>query len=148
MYNMDEKTINCFLLCCICKKPLIDPVTANDTRRGCRSCLIGTSSSVTPIDELIVIQMLNDLLVKCLKYEEINIRRGEFDQHEQRVCRQAIIPCKATDIKCPWTGPREQLDKHIDECVFEPLRPALEEIIIENKQLHEKINKLENLLKQ
>ena len=64
----------------------------------------------------------------------------------KNACKRAVVPCKAADIKCPWKGAREQLEKHLEECVFEPLRPALEEIIMENKELKEKMAKLEDLV--
>ncbi len=145
---MDEKTISPLLLCCICWKPFVDPVTAEDNRRGCRACLSQNSSTLISIQEWIVLEMLNGLLVKCLKCGEINIRRGALKEHEQKACKQAVVPCRAADIKCPWKKAREQLDKHMETCVFEPLRPALSAIITENHQFQERITKLETLVKE
>ncbi len=144
---MDTTTINHLLLCSVCNHPFVDPVTAEDQRRGCRTCL-SSSSSVKPIQEFIVLEMLNSLRVRCTQCEETNIRRGDLKQHEQKACRRAVVPCKAADIKCPWKGPREQLDAHMDHCVFEPLRPALSEMIMEIKQLKEQLTRLENGVKE
>jgi hypothetical protein len=127
----------------MCEKPFVDPVTAQDSRRGCRSCLEKTGGTLTPIQEWIVLEMLNGLLVRCTQCEELNIKRGDLKQHEQTACRLAVVPCIAADIKCTWQGAREQRTKHLSECVFEPLRPALQEIITGNKQLQERIQKLE-----
>lgn len=139
---MDESTINSLLICCVCERPFVDPVTAGDSRRGCRSCL-SDSPPITPILEWIVLEMLNGLLVQCIQCGETNIKRGQFEEHVQRSCSRAVIPCKAADIKCPWRDAREKLKEHLAKCVFEPLRPALQEIITENKQLQERIQKLE-----
>jgi hypothetical protein len=143
---MDEAAINPLLLCCICEKPFVEPCTADDARRGCRSCLSDYSLSLTPIEEVIVIEMLNSIPVRCSQCGDVNIRRGNFKKHQQEACKRAVVPCKAADMKCSWKGAREQLDEHLKECIFEPLRPALEEIINENKQFQERISKLENIV--
>jgi hypothetical protein len=145
---MNDRAINHLLLCCICEKPFVDPVTANDSRRGCRQCLSPYSDTLTPIQEWIVLEMLNGLLVECLQCGEENIRRGDLKQHEQTKCKQALVSCRAADIKCPWKGARAQLDKHMEGCVFEPLRPALSEIINDNKQFQDQIHKLETLVNE
>jgi hypothetical protein len=149
---MDEKTIHPLLLCDVCKRPFVDPVTAADERRGCRACFtkdsLFQSSSLVPIHEPIVLKMLDNLLVRCTQCEETNILRGVLHKHEQNECKRTVVPCKAADIKCRWQGVRGQLDAHMDECVFQPLRPALEEIILENKQFKKQIEALENSVKQ
>ncbi len=145
---MDDTLINTLLLCCICENPFVDPVTAEDNRRGCRTCLSNYSSTLTPIKEWIVLEMLNGLLVRCSQCGEVDIRRGDLKQHEENSCKLAVVPCKAADIKCPWTGAREQLEKHLESCVFQPLRPALLEIIMENKKFHDQIYKLETLVNE
>lgn len=92
--------------------------------------------------------MLDSILVQCLRCGETNIKRGEFQLHEQNSCQQAVVPCISADIKCPWKGTRKERNAHMNECVYEPLRPALSQIINENKQFHEKISKLESLVRE
>ncbi|CAF4010818.1 unnamed protein product [Rotaria sordida] len=149
---MADQQINPLLICSICQNPFVDPVTSEDHRRGCRDCfteyLLSQSVAVTPIQEWIVLEMLNSLLVECTKCNENKIRRGDLKRHEEKSCRRAFVLCKAADIKCPWQGVREELDTHVKQCVFEPLRPVLAEIIMENKQLKEKIDRLEILIKK
>lgn len=140
---MDRKIISPLLLCCICRDPFIDPVTAEDQRRGCRSCFTPKDGTLTNIADFIVIEMLNSLLVQCTQCGQTNIRRDALEKHEKTDCRRAIVTCKAADIKCPWEGIREQLDDHLINCIFEPLRPVLGELVMENKLLREKIEKLE-----
>ena len=140
---MDRKTINPLLLCCFCKDPFIHPVTAEDQSRGCRSCFTSKDGILTNITDFIVTEMLNGLLVQCPQCRQTNIRRDALEKHEKTTCRHAIVVCKAADIKCPWNGIREQLEGHLINCIFEPLRPALGELFMENKQLGEKIEKLD-----
>lgn len=143
---MDEKSISHYLYCCVCTRPFVDPVTSANNRHGCRSCFASNEGPFKDITEAIVVEMLNGLLVRCRLCEEGNIRRGFLKTHEQTVCPGAIVRCKAADIKCTWEGRREFHNRHLAECIFEPLRPALEEIITENQQLRVKIEQLERLL--
>ena len=140
---MDEATISTLLICSVCEKPFIDPVTAGDQQRGCRSCFTANEGPFTDITEWIVMEMLNSLLVQCVQCGEINIRRDALEKHDQTACRRAMVRCEASDIKCAWKGTREQRDRHEVECIFKPLRPALSDIITENKELRERIEQLE-----
>lgn len=140
---MDRRTINPLLLCCICKEPFIDPVTTEDRRCGCRLCFTDQDGTLTNITDFIVTEMLNSLLVQCTQCGQSNIRRDALEKHEQTACKRAVTPCKASDIKCSWNGPRDQLKEHLSTCIFEPLRPALAGIMMENKQLRDKIEQLE-----
>ena len=139
---MDRKTINPLLLCRICKDPFIDPVTTEDQSRGCRSCFTSKDGTLTNITDFIVTEMLNGLLVQCTQCGQTDIRRDALEKHEQITCRHAVVVCKAADIKCPWNGTREQLERHLTSCIFEPLRPALGELVMENEQFREQIEKL------
>ena len=149
---MSNQRIDSLLRCAVCDEPFIDPVTAPDGRKGCRLCLTEDSPSqsakLQPIEELIVLEMLRSLKIQCPQCEEINIRRGDVEKHQQNTCRRAIVSCQASDIKCPWRGAREKLDDHMDHCVFQPLRPALSELITQNKHLKEQLNKLETSVQQ
>ncbi|CAF1321836.1 unnamed protein product [Rotaria sp. Silwood1] len=149
---MTDQQINPLLLCSICQKPFVDPLTTKDNKRGCRACFTDYSSSqsvpMAPIQEGIVLEMLNSLLVECTKCKDKNIRRGDLQRHEEKSCKRVFVQCKAADIKCPWKGVREELDAHMEQCVFEPLRPVLAELIMENEQLKEKIDQLEILIKK
>ena len=145
---MDEKTISPLLLCYVCEKPFVDPVTDKNKQRGCRSCFPASDGPFTNITEWIVMEMLNGLLVQCIQCGEINIRRDALEKHEQTACRRAMVSCTAADIKCTWKGARVERDQHLAECIFEPLRPALAEIITENKQLQARIEQLERQMKE
>lgn len=143
-----NQSISPLLLCPICEDPFIDPVTAANGRRGCRACFGSTDGPFVDIKEWIVVEMLNALLVQCEACDQTNIRRDALEKHEQTVCKRAPVSCKAADIKCDWRGERQQLDAHMETCIFEPLRPALAELITENQQLREWIDRLERLVDQ
>lgn len=145
---MDEATINALLICSVCEKPFVDPVTAGDKQRGCRTCFTANEGPFTDITEWIVMEMLNGLLVQCVQCGEINIRRDALQKHEQTACRRAMVRCDAADIKCAWKGTREQLNEHVAVCIFRPLRPALLDIITENKELRERIEQLERTMEE
>lgn len=148
---MESQHVNPYLCCSICKKPFVNPMTTSDgLKRGCLACFTNNplyeSTPLVPIQEMIVLEMLNSLLVRCTRCHEENIRRGDLEQHEANACKRARVSCKAADLKCTWHGVREELDAHMKECVFEPIRPALAEILAENRRLKEKLDKLENLI--
>lgn len=145
---MDPQAVNPLLLCEICERPLVDPVVNDDGSFGCQLCLEPISTSVKLITEPIVLGMLNTIPVRCSKCGVENILRGNFKKHEQEECRRAFVHCPAADIKCPWDGPRESLDQHKAVCVYWPIRPALLEIITENKQLKERLEKLEHIVNE
>ena len=145
---VDKAAVNQLLLCSVCQDPFVDPVTDRTQRRGCRSCFTVNDGPFTDITEWIVIQMINGLLVECTQCGETNIRREVLEKHEQTACKRAMVSCTAVDIKCPWKGARIERDRHLAECIFEPLRPALAEIITENKQLREKIEQLERQMQE
>ncbi|CAF3170050.1 unnamed protein product [Rotaria socialis] len=147
---MPNQSINPFLLCCICHHPFVDPVNTTDGRHGCRACFTGNLSyqagTLTAIEERIVLEMLNGLLVICTQCREENIPRGSLSTHASQSCRRALVACEAADIKCPWRGVREDLNGHMQQCVFEPLRPALSEVLRKNRELKQQLEHLENVL--
>ncbi|KAL7269332.1 hypothetical protein RUND412_008013 [Rhizina undulata] len=67
-------------------------------------------------------------------------------QHEA-TCDAAIIACAASDVGCPWSGPRRELSEHTTVCAFNLLRPVLqshvnrlEALELENKTLRRRLD--------
>ncbi|CAF0988899.1 unnamed protein product [Rotaria sordida] len=152
---MDESSIHHLLKCKLCSKPFVDPVSTQNGERFCRSCIshilnrdhyadneyqLSKMQTLTPVTETLVLEMLDSLLVQCKECEKINIPRGQLDEHKNKECLKATVLCQAADIKCSWVGTRESLKEHLNECKFEPLRSALEEIFNEHDQLKNRIN--------
>ncbi len=164
---MNEDSIERLLKCSICVKPFIDPVITRDNDRFCRRCVteklqadqspdFNRQSSfienLIPIDESILLDMLDNLLVQCSECQQINIRRKQFQEHLITECPKRIALCKASDLKCPWNGSFEDLDNHVKTCTFELLRPILSEAlqsrISSNEQQQQEIEQLKKQIEQ
>lgn len=150
---MDESSISSLLLCRLCKQPLIEPVRTSNGRHMCQRCFnlslyssLSYGDSCTPIDESIILEMLDDLLVRCPYCSQANIRRRDYQKHEQEVCTYAHVPCTAMDLRCDWTGPRKLLQSHLVECRMEPLRPILGLAQAQIREYQQRVTELEEYL--
>jgi gas vesicle protein len=139
---INEDAINPLLKCPICSKPFINPVIARDGVRYCRLCitekatLVNTSElnyqpsfieNLVPMEEQLIHDMLDNLLVQCPDCQQTNILRKDLPTHLRLDCPKRIVVCKASDLKCPWSGYYDQSADHIATCTFELLRPILSE---------------------
>ncbi|CAF0813158.1 unnamed protein product [Rotaria sordida] len=167
---VNEDSIDRLLKCRICSKPFIDPVITRDDDRFCRKCIIQKASindskhfdqqssfieNLVPIEEKILLDMLDVLLVKCTKCQQINNRQIHLEEHISNKCPKRIVLCKASDLKCPWSGPDEERYNHMKQCTFQLLRPILTEALQCQKQLeqyrrsyNEQQHEIEQLKKQ
>jgi len=164
---MNEDSIERLLKCNICLKPFVEPVITRDGERYCRLCVIKSSGfnrqtsymeNLIPIEEKILLDMLDNILVKCSDCQEINIRRIDFHEHRLIKCSKRIVLCLANDLKCPWTGSYDEYNEHVNKCTFELLRPILNETFQYQKQFDEykfyfnkqqnEINELKNQIEQ
>lgn len=158
---MDKASIDKDLNCEYCTNPLVEPVSTPCKHTFCRVCIENkikktggacakpkcknksiALEDLTPVTERIVLNMLDRLLVKCTSCGMSNIQRGAFDKHATKICPKATVTCAAVDIKCPWSGPSDQLKQHMITCAYEQIRPVLAEIIQDNKQLKEKLQQM------
>jgi hypothetical protein len=92
--------------------------------------------------------MLDRLTVKCIFCGKSGLQRGNFSEHTNKACSKVHVLCPSADIKCPWKGPRDQLDNHVATCVFQPFRSIYSELIAENRQLKEQVKQMDTQLKQ
>jgi hypothetical protein len=160
---MNEELINELLKCSICTKPFIDPVSTKCNIKShifCRYCIeerIRNNSSSCPIcqqnlsiQDLISItdgiirEMLDQILVKCLECKQTELKRSYFDIHKKKICPKVNVICPSSDIRCPWRGTRDQLDQHVNSCVFNSLKPLIIELKNDNQQLRDQIEQLRN----
>ncbi len=149
---MDEKSIDFELMCSICNKPFVEPISTPCDHTFCRECIqrwIEKKKKSCPqcrhpiksIDQFIQVSrplrnMLDRLQIKCSMCGQTSLQRDNINDHINKVCPKINISCSAADIKCPWTGLREELEKHLTTCKFEPLRSLLVQLITENQQLN------------
>ncbi|CAF1017840.1 unnamed protein product [Rotaria sp. Silwood1] len=148
----NEDSIDRLLKCRICSKPFIDPVITRDGSRFCRKCITEKASvndskhlerqssfieDLVPVEEKILLDMLDSLHVKCKQCQQTNIRRVHLEDHIPNKCPKRIVLCKASDLKCPWSGPYEERNNHLKQCTFQLLRPILTEALQSHKQLEQ-----------
>lgn len=105
------------LMCPICRCPFVDPVVLNDCDHCfCRDCLIQTWTEYQPggprgncptcrtqtrlaakgAVSKILVNILDDLLVKCPKHEDgchMQVKRGEVQNHINLYCSYALVEC-------------------------------------------------------
>ena len=75
----------------------------------------------------IVLNQLNELLVQCLHYYAVNLRRGNMTDHLQQ-CPDVVISCSEAALKCPWIGKRKELEQHLRKYVFKKILPLIQEL--------------------
>ncbi|UJR38802.1 hypothetical protein I4U23_031467 [Adineta vaga] len=77
-----------------------------------------------------------------------HIQRGDINQHEGQ-CINQTISCTAFDIKCPWKGTRKALAQHLQECPFEKIRPAIDDIYESLRNVYDPlINEVQTIRQQ
>ncbi len=161
---VDEPSIDPELICSICNEPFNDPVCTSCDHTFCRHCITGWINKATAgcptcrnkslsVERLVqanrtVRNMLDRLTVKCIFCGKSGLQRGNFSEHTNKACSKVHVLCPSADIKCPWKGPRDQLDNHVATCVFQPFRSIYSELIAENRQLKEQVKQMDTQLKQ
>ena len=153
---VNEDSVDPELICSICHSPLSYPRHTPCDEMFCRQCItnwIETQSASCPlcrgplsVDSLtaptrMVRNMLDRLQVRCIACGQSELQRGSFNDHIEKVCSKRIVSCPAADIKCPWTGQRDQVDHHLAVCRFEPVRSVITQFVVENQQLKDSVNK-------
>jgi ubiquitin conjugation factor E4 B len=155
---VNEAAIDTELICSsICKAPLIDPVCTPCDHTFCRKCITGWGNTgnvrcpacnqqLASIDNLpqatrLVRNMLDRLPVKCTFCGKTGLERGNFSDHISKECSKVHVSCPSADIKCPWKGPRDQLNNHIETCV-QPFRIIITELTAKTRQLEEQVKQL------
>ena len=162
---VNEDAINHSLKCSICNQPFVRPVSTNCKKRHkfCRHCIeewlrhkpscptcrqkLNTEDLVS-ITEDIVVDVLNELRVKCTACGQTGLERGDFNNHLKNSCPQITVNCPAQDIQCPWVGHRSHLPNHLKKCSFESLRPLIVSLTNDNRELKEQVTQLTNNMKE
>lgn len=156
--NIDED-----FTCPICMEPFDMPVCTPCDHTFCHECIeqwldknekccptcrsLLNSNSLKPASRLIC-NKIDRYLVKCLACDQTNIQRGHFNDHLQKMCSKVEVSCQRADIKCPWKGPKDESQKHLSTCVYDQMRPILDDLLTINTRLNEENHKQKNLLEQ
>ena len=148
---LNEDQIDSDLKCVVCGQPFVKPMVGKRCEHTfCQACINNwyqqnsscpvcrMKTSFEPLTTRIVLSQLDRLHVHCSYCNENNIQRGNFNDHIQYRCRQLKVRCKAADLKCPWTGKREEQGEHSAVCPLLQIRPVIEELRAElSAQAHQ-----------
>ena len=154
---INKASINERLKCAICKNPLIDPVSTNcqpEKHIFCRLCILDSiagnqscpicnqqlnNDNLEPINDRYLINALDEIPVRCQLCNESDLKRMNFNDHLDNVCPAANVTCPSKEMMCAWVGPRDQLDTHLNRCIFNILKPLFnqfqEKIDLQQKQI-------------
>ncbi|UJR10988.1 hypothetical protein I4U23_015172 [Adineta vaga] len=155
---MNKEFIDDRLECSICRSPFVDPVSTDCQPKKhifCRLCIVNLikqnqscpacqqplldTTNLIPIDDTFLIEELNELRIKCKICNETNLKRINFNDHIDSLCPKVIIPCPCNDMRCAWTGLRDELNDHLTKCIFSIFRPLFvqlqEQIDAQQKQI-------------
>jgi FtsZ-binding cell division protein ZapB len=101
------------------------------------------TQDLKPATDNNLIDALDRILIKCVRCGKTGLERGHFHDHKTKMCPKVDVLCRSSDLKCPWIGPRDQLDKHLNSCIFNLLRPLITELQNNNQRLTSRINQQE-----
>ncbi|CAF4512439.1 unnamed protein product, partial [Rotaria sp. Silwood2] len=155
---MNDALIDDEFICLICNEPFNNATCTPCDHTFCRSCIeqwlqkstdenkscpvcrhsLSIDNDLKPASRIIS-NRIDRYLVKCLACELEKIPRGLFSDHISKICTKATVSCLASNILCPWIGPRYQLEDHLKLCPYQQIRPILELIQTKNSQLEELI---------
>jgi hypothetical protein len=163
---INEESISERLKCAICTMPFIEPVLTNCKIKRhifCCQCIkewIKRNPSCPSCrDKLVVkdlkriieghlLDSLNELQVKCKTCGQTGLERAKFDEHKTKFCPKVITPCPLADLHCPWSGPLDQVDKHLNSCIFKPLSPLITQLKEQISELRRTNQQIEKRLKK
>jgi hypothetical protein len=127
-----------YLLCGLCKLPLVKPIEHNPCRLpfcsacvqvspapACPECAVPIRLNKTASPTRTVQMQLDDLVVVCQDCKK-EMPRGTFEAHWRDECPQLCpfsAPALAEDggAVCSTRLPRSELNAHIDSCKFAPV---------------------------
>ncbi|CAF1261594.1 unnamed protein product [Adineta ricciae] len=150
----NESVIDNRLKCSICKEVFQDPVFIKTCRHDfCRTCIVQwlktnqncpicrqpcCVNDLNPNQSRIILDMLDDLRLKCRRCNETNIQPSDKEAHLKR-CPNVLVKCLASDLQCKWVGKRSELQNHLQTCIFQQLHPVIEQLRTETQLKVEQI---------
>jgi DNA repair exonuclease SbcCD ATPase subunit len=152
---VNEVSIDPELICNICKEPFNDPCCTSCDETFCRKCITywiqNGNGSCPHCRQTLTINalrqvprplksMLDRLQVKCIVCGQTELERGNFNNHIEKLCPKMIVSCSSADIKCLWTGQRDQLTQHLADCPFESMKSVITQLTVKNKELKYRAN--------
>ena len=101
---------------------------------------------LTPVKTRLILNMLDSLSIQCQRCSRTGLQRGNFRRSFEEMSRKKTptCSCSAADIRCLWSGSKNELSSHLEQCPYEQLRPILTELLDENRQLKQRMNERES----
>lgn len=147
---LDEKSTAPDLICSVCQEVCTNPQCTPCDHLFCHACisrLIGRlyapcpncrtrlfTASLKPANSLLV-QMINQLAVRCVKCGRQDLKREQIDHHIRSECPETIVRCHSLGNLCPWRGQVSQLNNHLQHCLVNQLTPMIHSVRDENRSL-------------
>ncbi|CAF2045397.1 unnamed protein product [Rotaria magnacalcarata] len=159
----DRASIGESLLCELCHNRFIDPVVTQCGYTYCGACIEpkirnGSHCPSRSCNQLLTtahliinhptISITDKLKIRCRFCGEPNLNRRNFYKHIKESCPERRIDCLGKDIGCPWSGPKSEHSEHIQMCLFEKLRPMVDELYKVIKKQTLNIEDLQNQIVQ
>ncbi len=153
---MNEGLVDDELKCSICHHPFVSPVSTDicghtfcqicietwllqqQTCPSCRRRVL--ASNFQPVSTRIVLNLLNRIPVRCISCRELNIERGNFNDHKQQ-CIKRIVSCSFSNLTCLWTGKQDELSQHERTCPYRQVQPIVDELQNQNRKLQTTVQK-------
>jgi DNA repair exonuclease SbcCD ATPase subunit len=155
---IDDTSIDPELMCNICFEHFQDPYCTPCDHTFCRQCIIERIDSgsaicprcANPLSILHIQQasrtirdMLTRARVVCRYCGQTGLQKENFNEHLNRGCPKTQVTCPAEDVKCSWTGERDQLDHHLKTCAYYSLHAILSKLMTDNRQLKEQMKQMD-----
>jgi E3 ubiquitin-protein ligase NRDP1 len=153
---MNEGLIDDELKCSICHHPFVSPVSTDIcghtfcekcietwllVQQTCPSCRRRVLfSDFKPVSIRVVLNLLNRIPVRCIPCCQVNIERGNFDDHKKQ-CIKRIVLCSFVNLSCSWTGKQDELSQHELICPYRRVQPLIDELQSQKKKLQSTVQK-------
>jgi predicted nuclease with TOPRIM domain len=103
---------------------------------------------LSTITDSFLIDMLDEILVKCVYCKQTDLERGNFAAHKNEMCPKTSIQCTASDIMCLWTGMRDELEKHLNSCIFNSLKPLITQLQNSNQPINDQVKQQKTQIRE
>jgi hypothetical protein len=151
---MNEGLVDDELKCSICYHPFVSPVSTEicghtfcqkcietwlleqQTCPTCRRRVLFTDFK--PVSTRVILNLLNRIPVRCTSCRQINIERGNFNDHKDQ-CVERIIQCSFAHLSCSWIGKQDELSQHELICPYRQFQPIVDELKSQNRKLQSTI---------
>jgi len=116
-----------------------------DTKHSCPMCKKTSLNITHALDDSsfrknqFVERLANGIIMNCPLNCGMKVSRGDIKEHCNRFCINRPTLCDCVRFGCKWTGPYQQLEKHVNTCKFVVLKSELEINYLERKEIEARL---------